>query len=92
MRKRKNFFLIWLLAGFLILANLIASNRMATDGEEIKKLEKEISFLQKEKTSLEQAIADRSSLLKLKGRAEALGFVFSPTVVYLRAEAPVAMR
>lgn len=92
MRKRKNFFLIWFLAGFLVLVNLVVSNRMSVEGEAVKKMEREISLLQKEKTVLEQEIAAAGSLLKLKPRAEELGFVSSPEVIYLRTEVPVAMR
>ena len=92
MKKLKSFFLIWLTAGFLVLANLVASNQMANTGGRVKELEKEINVLERENASLEQKTASVSSLLKLKEQAEKLGFSSASEILYLRGEIPVAMR
>lgn len=90
--KKKFYFLLFFLIVLLVFANLVASNRLSTDGEQIKALEKEIESLNSENLSLELKIASTSSIPSVISRAESLGFVHSPNVFYLRGEIPVAMR
>ena len=90
--KRKIYYLIISLTVFLALANLVASNRLSTAGEGIKRLEKERDCLKTTNAGLEQEIAAISSLSVLSERAGKLGFIRSPKVVYLKGETPVAMR
>lgn len=90
--KNKLSFLIFIFIAFLILANLFVSNHLATSGEEIKALELKIEELRLENSSLEKEIARSGSISAVIKRVEALGFVPSPSVFYLKREVPVAMR
>ena len=90
--KNKLSFFILVLVFFLMLANLVLSNKLSTDGEEIKAQEKEIERLNKENLSLELEIARCGSISGIPVRAEEIGFVYSPEVLYLKGKIPVAMR
>jgi hypothetical protein len=90
--RRKIYFLVLLIIVFLLFGDLLASNKLSTDGEKIKTLGGEINRLEAENASLELKIAQTASISGIIERAESLGFVRSPNVFYLKGEFPVAMR
>lgn len=83
---------VFLIVVFLLFGDLLASNKLSTDGEKIKTLDVEISRLESENASLELKIAQTASISGIIERAKSLGFVRSPDVFYLKGEVPVAMR
>lgn len=90
--KNKLSFLLSILIILLVLANLVASNRLSTAGKEIEGLEEKVEAVNLENSSLELEIARTGSISGVIKRAGSLGFVYSPKVFYLKGDVPVAMR
>lgn len=61
-------------AGFLILTQLIFAAHLATDGQKLSQIEQEIKKLESQNTSLKIEVAKESSLSNLSKKAGDLGF------------------
>ncbi len=75
----------------LLVVQVIVSNRLATSGSTIDKVESEIGVVTQANQSLEEKIASYSALSTLKAKAEALGFIKPVAPQYLSPELPVAL-
>ena len=76
----------------LAVANIIFSGSLATNGEKIKNLKSEIQRLEKNNQDLKNKEVNLSSYASLSQRAHQLGFVKSPSVVYLEDQTSLAMK
>lgn len=90
--KSKLIFILPLMVGGLALGNITATNLVATTGQDIPRLNRQIQELTQTNTKLRQALAQKSSLTYLLRQAETLGFTSPQTVVYLKAGSPLARR
>lgn len=74
----------------LLLIQVVVSNRLATAGVKINKIEEEIQDLALENTNLTEQIASASSLLTLREKATKLGYTRTIKPVYLAQDLLVA--
>ena len=90
--KSKLLFAIPVITGILAVANITASNLVATTGKDIKDLDRQAQVLESTNASLKQAIGQSSSLTRLQNIAQARGFTVPEHLVYLKAGQPIALR
>ena len=64
-----------LLAGLLLVAELVLANGLATLGSRVATLDSQIVVLEEENARLALEAASASAILTLEGKARALGFV-----------------
>ncbi len=76
---------------FLLVAQVVISNRLATSGIKINHTESEISRLSNENIMLSEKIASASAIFTIKQKALQLGFVKQIKPVYLSEDIPVAL-
>jgi len=89
-RSKKWLFIVWpALAVFVVLKVFITIKTVSSEAE-LSYLEKEIEDLQKVNFSLEDDLANASSLTEIENKKEELGFVKPTSVVYLSSEETVA--
>lgn len=74
----------------LLVAQVLVSNRLATSGLKLTKIENEIQSLSEGSTDMRQKIASFSSLRTIEDKAKEMGFVVVTKPIYLAAEPPVA--
>lgn len=75
----------------LSLIQLVISHNLATSGEEVRSLEAEISFLERENNKLSAEINKIASLSRIATEAEKMGLTKATHVLHLTPEIPVAM-
>ena len=86
---KKIFCILKLLALILILLGvfqLIISNRLATAGEKLTQINKEIKALEEENERLKKEIAISSSLTTIAKKADEMGFLKVENFLYLTSE------
>lgn len=87
--------LVWLIpliVGILAVANITASNLIATSGQELSRWEAQAQELASTNARLSQAIAQKSSLTYLKSLTSTAGFTSRPVIVYLKTAPSLAQR
>lgn len=82
-----------LLAGILIVVEIILTNQLAGTGYQLRTIDTAIDALRSENATLEQNVASASSLAAIAGRAAEMGFVEPLRSQFLTvvSELPVAM-
>ncbi len=85
-------FLVIFLVIILAVTKLIVSNRLATFGQRLTRIDQEKIDQKKEKLLLEEKIYRLTSLESVQGRAQALGFNRAQEIVYFGRDVPVALR
>ena len=80
------------LAGALVIANVTASNLVATSGQDLKKLELTAQELISANGQLRQRISQASSLVYLARQADQLGFLPPTQIIYLGTGQSLARR
>lgn len=83
--------IIYVTALFLGLVNLVASNVLATQGQELSSLNNEAIELQKENQYIKNTISKQTSLAELEKWADENGFVKVSDPIALTTPAPVAL-
>lgn len=76
---------------FLLLLQVVVSNRLSTAGIELNRIEEDIRNMAQENEILEERIASASALLTLKEKALELGFTRQVSPVFLAHDSPVAL-
>jgi hypothetical protein len=74
------------IATLLLVANIVYSCLLVTDGKMMKTTENEIEHLRDQELSLSHEIASASSLLVISEKAKNLGFSAPATVVTMRPD------
>lgn len=74
----------------LLFLQVMVSNRLATVGTSIAKIEKDVQQLNEENIDLRQKIASNSSLLVIENKAKLLGFTTEVKPIYISREPSVA--
>lgn len=92
-RKRKLLFAVPLFFVFVLgAASIIVTGQTVGDGAKIRELEQEHASLTEKQRVLEENLAKRQSLSKLKEEAERLGYVPITSIRYIGLVTPVASR
>lgn len=81
----------FLSVAILFSANLIVSNILATNGEQLRLLLQRTSNLKDQNSRLNQEINNNSALNTLEKKAQELGFIKSTQILTLSSQPPVAM-
>ena len=89
---KKLYLLVPILAIILMVANITASNLVATTGDDLTSLELKSLELEQENLKLKQAIAQKSSLTYLKQLAQTQGYTQPTDLVYIQLGQPLAQR
>lgn len=78
--KKLLIFGIMLFVG-LLTAQIVYSCQLVTDGKEIKQVDQEIDHVRQEVLLREEEVASASSLLAIREKSTAMGFVESPKIL-----------
>ncbi|MFC1711461.1 hypothetical protein ACFLZ1_02640 [Patescibacteria group bacterium] len=94
MKKRsdKLFIVLSFLIVFLVFCQIVLSNSLASEGQTLEKIKKEISLFEEENDQLKSKTASMSCLSKLSLIAEEKGYIKNPPVINLSNKIPVAVR
>jgi len=84
------FFLLTIL--FLVVAQVILSNSLATSGAKLKTLDEKARQLELENQRLSSEIAQKVSLTDILAKAEEKGFIKNPEVVTLSKDESIALK
>ncbi len=76
---------------FLLVLQVVVSNRLSTAGIELNRIENDVRNLTQENEILEERIASASALLTLKEKAFEPGFTRQVSPVFLAHDLPVAL-
>ena len=76
---------------FLLVMQVFVSNRLATAGNKVTKVEQNIERVAQGNIMLREAIASDSSFMALKSKANSIGFTQQMRPVYLNEENTVAL-
>jgi len=77
---------------FLVVAQVVLSNSLATSGARLKALNEKIRQLELENQRLSSEIAQKASLTDILAKAKEKGFVREPKVVNLDRDGVVALK
>ncbi|HCM37686.1 MAG: hypothetical protein UV61_C0002G0239 [Candidatus Gottesmanbacteria bacterium GW2011_GWB1_43_11] len=75
----------------LLLIQVIVSNRLATSGHDITRIEQEIQTVNEENQLYAEKIASASALMAIADKAKQLGFVTPVNPIFLTRDLPVAL-
>ena len=67
-------FIVGFFAVALFFGQLVFANKLATDGEKLSNIEKQIKTIQEENVNLKVEVAKESSLVTISKKAQNLGF------------------
>lgn len=81
-----------LTALILAIGQIILSNRLATSGGELQKINKQIEMIEAENKRLQNEIAQKISLSEISVKAKKRGFVREPKVINLSGDSQVALK
>ena len=84
------FFLLFVIVGVLAVVQILVANRLATQGDLIKKYETEAYWLDEENQKIENEIVKLSSLSHLASESARLAFKKETPVLYLPKPVVVA--
>jgi len=73
----------------LLTAQIIYSCQLVTDGKQIKEIDKQIENLEQQVSLNEEQVASASSLLAIRDRSIALGFVETPKILTISQDSQV---
>jgi uncharacterized protein HemX len=85
-------YLLLLILGITIFAQVLTSNKLATSGRQIAEMEDRANLLEDENRKLLAENIEELSLSQLKARAKELGFVEADSVINLSAKSSLAIR
>src|SRR5688572_26623406 len=88
--RSKSWFIIFAGLLFVVMAQLIVSNMLASKGDEMVSLEKQIVQLGRENQNARQEMAEKASLAQVSRSIEQLGFVAPASIIYVDLTQPVA--
>lgn len=82
---------LWITIVILLVLQVWVSNRLASSGSKMVKVEEDIESVSHENSQLTEKIASASALLTIKTKAAQLGFERTAKPVFLHPKQPVAL-
>jgi Tfp pilus assembly protein PilO len=90
-RKSLRGHLVFVVLTILVVASVFMLTINVTSGSKLAKLEQEESELVKKNSQLSNSLFEKSSLLKFKNNAEALGYTKPQFMMYVHSDETVAV-
>ncbi len=81
---------VYSIVGALVIANLIGTNALATQGIELDKIHQQINEIDRSSQEARVAISKATNLEKIQGLARNMGYIHAQQVYHLNAGAVVA--
>lgn len=86
------FLLVFLVVGVLAAAQILVANRLATQGDLIRKYETEAHWMNEKNQKVENEIIKLSSLSHIASRSAELAFIENISILYLPKPVVVAVK